>query len=140
MFINGKWIKGTGEKEVKNPVNGELVDTVPTVGKQEVHQAVKAASEAFQSWSQVDPAERASYMYKVAELMRERKDEIARTATIEMGKSLVDMQGEVQSAIDYVQWNAEEAKRVYGEIIPSQPNQILQVLKQPRRVVADITD
>src|SRR5699024_11165591 len=139
MFINGKWIKGTGEKEVKNPANGELVDTVPTVGKQEVHQAVEAASEAFQSWSQVDPAERASYMYKVAELMREKKDEIARIATIEMGKSFVDMQGEVQSAIDYVQWNAEEAKRVYGEIIPSKPNKIVKVMKQPIGVVGAIT-
>lgn len=139
MYINGKWVKGTGEREVKNPANGQIVDTVVTVGRKEVHEAIDAAGVAFKSWSQLPAGERAAYMYKVAELMRERKEELARVATLEMGKSLEDMTGEVLAAIDYVQWYAEEAKRVYGEIIPGKANKVVNVLKQPIGVVAAIT-
>src|SRR5699024_110972 len=78
-------------------------------------------------------------MYKVAELMRENTDELARIATLEMGKSLTDMKAEVKSAIDYVQWYAEEAKRVYGEVIPAKDNKFVNVLKQPIGVVGAIT-
>src|SRR5699024_8947436 len=77
--------------------------------------------------------------YKVAELMRENTDELARIATLEMGKSLTDMKAEVKSAIDYVQWYAEEAKRVYGEVITAKDNKCINVLKQPISVVRAIT-
>src|SRR5699024_8516381 len=112
---------------------------VPRVGKEEVNEAIDAAHEAFSTWSGLSSKERASYIYKVAELMRDRKEELARTATLEMGKSLKDMNGEVQMAIDYVQWFAEEAQRVYGETVPSKANKVVNVIKQPVGVVGAIT-
>lgn len=139
MYINGKWITGQDDIQVKNPANGEVVGTVPRVGKEEVNEAIEAAYAAFKSWSKISAAERASYMYKVAEIMRARKDELARTATLEMGKAFKDMLGEVQAAINYVQWYAEEAQRVYGEIVPSKANKVVHVLKQPIGVVGAIT-
>ncbi|WP_080872930.1 NAD-dependent succinate-semialdehyde dehydrogenase [Oceanobacillus timonensis] len=139
MYINGKWVDGKDSLEVRNPSNGEIVGTVPRVGKEEVDQAIDAAENAFQSWSRLAASERASYMYKVAERMREKKDDLARIATLEMGKSYQDMVGEVQAAIDYVQWYAEEAHRVYGEVIPSKADKVVNILKQPIGVVGAIT-
>lgn len=139
MYINGKWTESTNVVKVTNPANGELVGTVPTVDKSEVREAIDAADQAFTTWSALSAEDRASYMYKVAELMRENTDELARIATLEMGKSLTDMKAEVKSAIDYVQWYAEEAKRVYGEVIPAKDNKFVNVLKQPIGVVGAIT-
>ncbi|GAA0433716.1 NADP-dependent succinate-semialdehyde dehydrogenase [Lentibacillus halophilus] len=139
MFINGKWLSGKKEMEVKNPANGDIVGTVPRVEKEDVNEAIDSAHEAFNTWSGLSSKERASYMYKVAELMRGRKEELARTATLEMGKSLKDMNGEVQMAIDYIQWFAEEAQRVYGETVPSKANKVVNVIKQPVGVVGAIT-
>lgn len=139
MYINGKWTESTNVVKVTNPANGELVGTVPTVDKSEVREAIDAADKAFTTWSALSAEDRASYMYKVAELMRENTDELARIATLEMGKSLTDMKAEVKSAIDYVQWYAEEAKRVYGEVIPAKDNKFVNVLKQPIGVVGAIT-
>lgn len=139
MYINGQWTESTNVVKVTNPANGELVGTVPTVDKSEVREAINAADKAFTTWSALSAEDRASYMYKVAELMRENIDELARIATLEMGKSLTDMKAEVKSAIDYVQWYAEEAKRVYGEVIPAKDNKFVNVLKQPIGVVGAIT-
>lgn len=139
MYINGKWTESTNVVKVTNPANGELVGTVPTVDKSEVREAIDAADQAFTTWSALSAEDRASYMYKVAELMRGNTDELARIATLEMGKSLTDMKAEVKSAIDYVQWYAEEAKRVYGEVIPAKDNKFVNVLKQPIGVVGAIT-
>ncbi|NEU32353.1 NAD-dependent succinate-semialdehyde dehydrogenase [bacterium LRH843] len=141
MYINGKWITdGIGKIDVKNPSNGEIVGTVPTVGVEQVEEAIEAANKAFKTWSKLPAIERSNYLYRVAALMTEQKEELARTGTLEMGKALADMRGEVQQAIDYVQWYAEEARRVYGETIPANaPNKRVQVLKQPIGVVGAIT-
>lgn len=141
MYINGQWTtKGIGEIEVKNPSNGEVVGTVPTVGVEGVEEAIQAANEAFKTWAKLPAIERSQYLYRVASLMTERKEELARTGTLEMGKALPDMRAEVQQAIDYVQWYAEEGRRVYGETIPANaPNKRVQVLKQPIGVVGAIT-
>src|SRR5690625_3830488 len=130
MYINGKWItEGLSEIEVKNPSNGEVVGTVPTVGIDQVKEAIDAADEAFKTWSKLPAIERSEYLYRVAQIMQTKKEELARTGTLEMGKALPDMLGEVQQAIDYVQWYAEEARRVYGETIPANaPNKRVQVL------------
>jgi len=141
MYINGKWIeKGIGEVVVKNPATGEVVGTVPKLGKEQIEEAINAADEAFKTWSQLPAIQRSNYLYRVAEIMRERKEDLARIGTLEMGKSLIDMRGEVQAAIDYVQWYAEEGRRVYGETIPSNAaNKRVSVLKQPIGVVGAIT-
>lgn len=141
MYINGQWIKeGIGELVVKNPSNGEVVGTVLKVGKEEINQAIEAASEAFKTWSKLPAIERSNYLYRVAELMKERKEDLARTGSMEMGKALADMRGEVQAAIDYVQWYAEEGRRVYGETIPANSSsKRVQVIKQPIGVVGAIT-
>lgn len=141
MYINGKWIEeGIGTIEVRNPSNGEIVGTVPTVGKEQVNEAIEAAQEAFKTWSRLPAIERSQYMYRIAQLMQEEKEELARIGTLEMGKAIGDMRAEVQQAIDYVQWYAEEARRVYGETIPANaPNKRVTVLKQPVGVVGAIT-
>src|SRR5699024_3311425 len=112
MYINGKWTESTNVVKVTNPANGELVGTVPTVDKSEVREAIDAADQAFTTWSALSAEDRASYMYKVAELMRENTDELARIATLEMGKSLTDMKAEVKSAIDYVQRSEEHTSEL----------------------------
>ncbi|WP_047153876.1 NAD-dependent succinate-semialdehyde dehydrogenase [Aneurinibacillus tyrosinisolvens] len=141
MYINGKWIeKGIDEVVVRNPANGEVVGRVAKVGKEEVEEAIEAANAAFKTWSKLPAIERSNYMYRVAEIMRERKEDLARTGTLEMGKALADMRGEVQIAIDYVQWYAEEGRRVYGETIPTNAaNKRVSVIKQPIGVVGAIT-
>jgi len=139
MYINGKWIESQDKIKVINPANGKLVDFVPVVTKNEVRKAIDAADKAFEDWSSLSAAKRASYLYKVAELMEKKKDDLAYIATLEMGKALNDMKGEIQSAIDYVQWYAEEAQRVYGETIPSKRNKVVNVIKQPVGVVGAIT-
>ncbi|RST61727.1 NAD-dependent succinate-semialdehyde dehydrogenase [Siminovitchia terrae] len=141
MFINGNWITdGIGKIVVKNPSNGETVGTVPKVGIEQVEEAIEAASKAFKTWSKLPAIERSNYLYRIAALMTEQKEELARTGTLEMGKAIADMRAEVQQAIEYVQWYAEEARRVYGETIPTDaPNKRVQVLKQPIGVVGAIT-
>src|SRR5699024_9697338 len=139
MYINGKWTESTNVVKVTNPANGELVGTVPTVDKSEVREAIDAADKAFTTWSALSAEYRASYMYKVAELMRENTDELARIATLEMGKSLTDMKAEVKSAVDYVQWYAEEAMRQYAEVVQAKDNKFVNVVKQPIGVVGAIT-
>lgn len=141
MYINGAWMK-TSEEElvVRNPANGEIVGRLPKVARRDMEEAIAAADAAFRTWSTLPAIERSGYLYRVAEKMRARKEEIARTGTLEMGKALADMRAEVQQAIDYMQWFAEEGRRVYGETIPANAgNKRIAVIKQPLGVVGAIT-
>ncbi|WP_082233012.1 NAD-dependent succinate-semialdehyde dehydrogenase [Halobacillus massiliensis] len=142
LYINGEWRQANSGQtlDVLNPATGEIINTVASGGKEETKEAIQAAKKAFKSWKKATGEERGKYLAKAAELMKEKKGEIARTITMEMGKPLPHAEREVAGAINYVVWYAEEAKRVYGETIPaSHPDKHLMLLRQPVGVAAAIT-
>lgn len=141
MYINGEWLGGNLEQlTVKNPANGQIIGSVPIGGEEEANVAIDAAYDAFQSWSQTTAYERANYLKRLYELMIEHRDDLAQTMTMEMGKPINESIGEVTSAAAFLEWFAEEGKRVYGEILPTHTiSKRLQVWKKPVGVVAAIT-
>ncbi|WP_077328259.1 NAD-dependent succinate-semialdehyde dehydrogenase [Virgibacillus siamensis] len=141
MHINGEWVGGNLEtKEVTNPANGNIIGTVPNGGEAEGAKAVEAAHEAFGSWSKLTAYERSGYLKKLNDLLLEHEDELAQMMTLEMGKPIKESRGEVKYAASFIEWFAEEAKRIYGETIPSHAgDKRLQVWKKPVGVAAAIT-
>ncbi|HLS07865.1 NAD-dependent succinate-semialdehyde dehydrogenase [Lentibacillus sp.] len=141
MNINGEWVGNELDVlDVVNPANGEVVGTVPYGGEKEAEQAVDAAYEAFQSWSCLTAHDRAGYLKKLNQLMLENVEELAQLMTIEMGKPIHESRGEVKYAASFIEWFAEEGKRIYGETIPTHAaGKRLQVWKKPVGVVAAIT-
>ncbi len=141
-FVAGRWIAADGGKtvEVTDPATGETIGTVPNCGKAETKRAIEAAHAAQPAWAAKTAAERAEILHTLARLIRENREELAMLLTVEQGKPLAELRGEVSFSAAYVQWFAEEARRVYGDIIPSPwaGRQIL-VQKQPVGVVGAIT-
>ena len=142
MFINGQWILSTNNKEfsVFNPANGEEIARVPDGGTTEAQMAVAAAHKAFESWSTQTAYQRASFLLSAHSLMMENMEHLARVMTQEQGKPIQAARNEVKYGADFLLWFAEEAKRIYGRIIPSaRGDQRFMVIKQPLGVVAAIT-
>jgi succinate-semialdehyde dehydrogenase/glutarate-semialdehyde dehydrogenase len=139
-YVDGAWIEGRDVIDVDNPATGEVVGTVPKLGRSETRQAIEAASRAFPSWRRRTAKERAAVMRRWFELMLANQDDLARLMTTEQGKPLVESTGEVAYAASFLEWFGEEAKRVYGDTIPQQqPDKRLLVVKEPIGVVACIT-
>lgn len=142
LYINGKWIKPEENEGLKvyNPANGKLIEEVATGGAKETKEAIQAAKKAFGRWKRESSIERADYLNTAAKYMREDVEDIAKLLTMEMGKPLKEAHGEVGSAIEFLEWFAEEGKRVYGETLPEMgANKHLFVLNQPLGVVGAIT-
>lgn len=140
LYINGEWRTDGGKLDVINPATGEVIETVSTGGQKETKEAIDHATEAFKTWKMIPGVERGQYLRKVVQLMRDKSEELAKTITSENGKPLPDARGEVKSAIDYLEWYAEEAKRVYGDTLPaSHSDKHLMVLREPVGVSAAIT-
>ncbi|AZU64452.1 NAD-dependent succinate-semialdehyde dehydrogenase [Neobacillus mesonae] len=142
MFVKGEWTAAVNGKTfpVTNPSTGKVVALVPNGGRQETQRAIEAAEEAFKSWSKLTANERAKYLLKLRDLMHEYKDELAEIMSLEMGKPFTEAQGEVSYAASFLEWFAEEGRRIYGETIPaSVPDKRLMVIRQPVGVVAAIT-
>ena len=141
MYINGEWVGNDLEKiEVVNPANGQHVGTVPKGGEVETNAAIEAAHLAFQTWSKTTAYDRARYLRRFYELILEHQEELAETMTVEMGKPITESRGEVGAAASFIEWYAEEGKRVYGETVPSHTtSKRMQVWKKPVGVVAAIT-
>ncbi len=140
MYINGEWLQTESELEIKNPATGEVVDTVYLVGANETEQAIKAAKAAFPLWSGLTSEERSNHIHKVVKKLEEKKEHLAQTITKEMGKSIHNARYEVGSTISFFKWYAEEARRVYGEVMPvATENKRAHVIKQPVGVVGAIT-
>ncbi|MCX8042930.1 MAG: NAD-dependent succinate-semialdehyde dehydrogenase [Desulfobacterota bacterium] len=142
MYIDGQWCEATSRKsfEVFNPATREKIGEVPNGTREDARQAIAAAARAYASWSKLTAYQRSAYLYRAYQLMMERKEELARLMTTEQGKPLRAARNEVQYGADFLLWYAEEAKRVYGETIPSaRPDQRFIVLYQPVGVVAAIT-
>lgn len=140
-YINGEWTGSELEKmEVMNPATGEVVGTIPKGRKEDAHRAIEAANAALKDWRNKPASERAELLMKLNNRMMEKVDELAELMTRENGKPLKESKGEVAYSASFIQWFAEEGKRVYGRIVPGKSeNHRIQVLKQPVGVVAAIT-
>lgn len=141
LFIGGKWIDAeSGETdEVINPATGEVVAHVARGGAADTEKAIAAASDAFVTWSETPPDERAKTMRRMADLIVERADRLARIMTIEQGKPVAQAKGEILAGAESVRWYAEELRRIYGETIPGPDGHLLLVQKEPLGVVGAIT-
>lgn len=140
LFINGKWEKGSkGMRPVINPATGETLTEVSEGDKAAFERAIEAAKEAFPVWSSMELHERVKILHRAADLIEENADKLALIMTLEQGKPLAESKGEIQTNVDNLHWNAEEARRIYGETIPAPNNHKYEVRKQPVGVVGAIT-
>jgi succinate-semialdehyde dehydrogenase / glutarate-semialdehyde dehydrogenase len=142
VFIGGEWVQcASGEViEVTDPATGAVVGSVPNGGRAETERAIEAAEQALLSWRTTTADHRAKILRKWFELIVSNQDDLALIMTSEQGKPLSEARGEIAYAASYIEWFAEEAKRVYGDMIPSpwQDKRIV-VLKEPVGVCAAIT-
>lgn len=138
-LIDGAWV-GTAELAIKDPATGDLLAHVPNLGQVETRHAIDAAANAFPAWSAKTAKERATILRRWYDLQIAHKEDLALLMTSEQGKPLTEARAEVDYAASFTEFFAEEAKRVYGEIIPShrKSGRIL-VMKQPIGVVGAIT-
>ncbi len=140
-IIDGAWIE-TADKtyDVLNPATGEIVAAVPEHGAKEAELAVKAATAALPAWQAKTAKERSVLLRRWRDLVMEHQEDLAQLLTAEQGKPLREARGEIAYGANYMEWFAEEAKRVYGDTIPSPtPDRRVVVIRQPVGVVACIT-
>jgi succinate-semialdehyde dehydrogenase/glutarate-semialdehyde dehydrogenase len=139
-YIGGEWYEGADTYAVLNPASGEVVAQVAKGGAAETAQAIAAAERAFPAWRSLTAKERSARVKRWGELMLENRDALAELLTLEQGKPLAEARGEVGYAASFFEWFAEEAKRAYGDVIPSpNPNAKIIVTREPVGVVAAIT-
>ncbi|MDV7503555.1 NAD-dependent succinate-semialdehyde dehydrogenase [Acinetobacter baumannii] len=141
-FVAGKWCDADHQQtsEILNPATLEVIGTVPNMGKAEAERAIEAAKEAWPLWKNKTAKDRSIILKKWFDLIISNADELAFILTSEQGKPLAEAKGEILYAASFIEWFAEEAKRVYGDIIPSPyPDARIVVNKQPIGVVAAIT-
>jgi succinate-semialdehyde dehydrogenase/glutarate-semialdehyde dehydrogenase len=141
-FIGGQWqaADSGATTEICNPASGERLGTVPNAGAAEARRAIDAAHAALPAWARKTAGERARLMRKWFELMMANVEDLAVIMTAEQGKPLAESRGEIAYAASFIEWFAEEGKRLYGDIIPGhQADKRIMVLRQPVGVVAAIT-
>jgi len=141
-YLDGEWTgaDGGGTREVANPATGERLGTVPDMAAAETRRAIEAASKAFPGWAARTAKERAAVLRRWYELMMANQEDLATLMTAEQGKPLAESKGEIAYAAAFIEWFAEEGKRLYGDVIPGhQPDKRILVLRQPVGVVAAIT-
>ena len=144
LYVNGEWVEATGGAtfEVKNPATGEVVARAADATVEQATEAIEAADRAFKTWSKMPAEQRAEILTRAYQIMiqPDRLEHLARTLTQENGKPLMESRGELRQAASFIQWSAEEAKRVYGRTVPaSAESKRILVLRQPVGVVAAIT-
>ncbi|OAV00372.1 MULTISPECIES: NAD-dependent succinate-semialdehyde dehydrogenase [Moraxella] len=141
-YIDGQWLPADNKStiEVTNPATGEVIGTVPNMGAKEATKAIEAAERALTTWQAKSAQERADIMRRWFDLMMEHQDELALIMTAEQGKPLKESSGEVAYGASYIEWFAEEGKRIYGDTIPAKSgSERVLVIKQPVGVCAAIT-
>lgn len=141
-FVDGQWVEAAGGRtlDVNNPATAEILGTVPNMDGADAKRAIEAAQRAFDGWRNMLAAERAKILKKWAELQTQHLEDLCKILTAEQGKPLAQAKGEIETGISYVEWMAEEGRRVYGDIIPTNAkNQRLLTLKQPVGVAVMIT-
>src|SRR6056297_2516488 len=139
-YVNGEWIDGDQSFEVINPARGDVIANVADLTREQVGEAIAAAEKAQKGWAKWTGKERAQVLRKWFDLMIENQDDLGAILTAEMGKPLAEAKGEIAYGASFVEFFAEEAKRVYGETIPGhQRDKRITVMKQPIGVAASIT-
>ncbi|MGF1592286.1 MAG: NADP-dependent succinate-semialdehyde dehydrogenase [Kiloniellaceae bacterium] len=141
-YIDGRWVDADSGAaiEVTNPATGEVLGSVPNMGAAETRRAIEAAEKAWPAWRGLLAKERANILRRWFNLIMENQEDLARLMTLEQGKPLAESRGEVAYGAGFIEWFAEEAKRVYGDTIPQhQGDKRIVVIKQPVGVVAAIT-
>ena len=141
-FVNGNWIESSSGKtlEVNNPATLEIIGKVPNFSREETQSAIKDADNAFHSWKNTTAKERSLILKKWSDLIIKNVDDLAKIMTIEQGKPIAEAKGEILMGASYIEFYAEEAKRVYGDIIPDpRPGKRIVIIKQPVGVVGAIT-
>ena len=141
-YISGEWrdADNSATFEIRNPASGEAVSTVPLMGAIETRRGIDAANDAWPAWRTQPARARAAILRRWHELMIENADDLARIMTAEQGKPLAEAKGEIQYAASFLEWFGEEAKRVYGDTIPSPTaDKRILVVKEPVGVCAAIT-
>jgi succinate-semialdehyde dehydrogenase/glutarate-semialdehyde dehydrogenase len=141
-FIGGNWVEASdgATLAVVNPASGESLGTVPNMGVADTRRAVEAAARAFPAWAALTARERAANLRRWYELLMANQEDLATLMTAEQGKPLSEAKGEIAYGAAFIEWFAEEGKRLYGDVIPQhQADKRLLVLRQPVGVVAAIT-
>jgi succinate-semialdehyde dehydrogenase/glutarate-semialdehyde dehydrogenase len=141
-YVDGQWCDADSAKviPVTNPATGETIGTVPAMGAAETRRAIAAADAAMPAWRARTAKERAKVLRSWNDLMLENQEDLARLMTAEQGKPLAESRGEIAYAASFIEWFAEEGKRVYGDTIPAHlPDKRIVVIKQPIGVCAAIT-
>jgi len=141
-YINGEWVDSDGGEThaVSNPATGEVIAECASCGTAETRRAIEAAAAAMPAWRSRSAKERAAILRKWFNLMMEAQEDLAQILTAEQGKPLAESRGEIAYGASYIEWFAEEAKRIYGDTIPAPSgDKRIVVIKQPVGVVACIT-
>lgn len=141
-YVNGQWIDAVngGTISVNNPATGAIIGTVPKLGAAETKAAIAAANVAYPAWRGLTAAERSALLRRWFELILENQDDLAVLMTAEQGKPLAESRGEIVYAASFIEWFAEEAKRVYGDTIPGfAKDKRIVVIKEPIGICAAIT-
>lgn len=142
MLIANQWVQATENRrfEVTNPATGAVIATVPDASREDVRAAIEAAHTAFTTWSALPAHVRSNHMRKIYNAIVSNVDRLATILSEEQGKPLAEAKGEILNGAEYINWYAEEARRIYGETIPASfPQTRIWVLRQPVGVVAAIT-
>ncbi len=141
-YVDGRWADADSGKSipVNNPATGEILGTVPNMGAAETRRAIEAANAAFPAWRAKTAKERANILRKWFDLMMANQEDLAKVLTAEQGKPLAEARTEISYGASFIEWFAEEAKRIYGDTIPGhQSDKRIVVIKEPIGVCAAIT-
>jgi len=141
-YINGQWCsaESSARLAIKNPATGDVIAEVAKVGAEETRRAIEAAETAMTAWRAVPAKQRASILRNWFNLVMENQEDLARIMTVEQGKTLAESRGEVAYGASYIEWFAEQAKRIDGDVIPAPgPDKRIICIKQPVGVCAAIT-
>ncbi|MDL2408186.1 NAD-dependent succinate-semialdehyde dehydrogenase [Rhizobium calliandrae] len=141
-YIGGKWVAADSGRtyDVLNPATGDIIGRMPSMGAAETNRAIDAAYKAQKAWAALSAQQRSDYLKRLCSLMIANTEDLAAIMTIEQGKPLSESRGEIAYSASFIEWFAEEAKRVYGDVIPSPvAGRRLIVQKQPIGVFAAIT-
>ena len=143
LFVGGEWLGSSASGrtfDVVNPANGEVLAALPDAGREEMQRAIDAAARAQDEWGETTAQHRAGTMREAARLMHERQEHLARVMTLEQGKPIAESRGEIAYAASFIEWFAEEGRRVYGDTLPASfPDKRILVVKRPVGVTAAIT-
>ena len=139
-YLNGEWVSGTDTTEVTNPATGEVIGHVPKLGQAEAAKAIADANAAWPAWRKKTAKERATILKKWFDLMIANADDLALIMTSEQGQPLAEAKGEIMYAASFIEWFAEEGKRIYGDTIPTHAgDKRIMVTKEPIGVCVAIT-